>query len=149
MKTSTHRLASVLAPCLAAFAAGSLTAQTNLTLPTPIPGAFEDFQSFAEGADLSAAGWTVTNFTSEINLEPSLDDPTSLSYANWLVINTNRLLTLPLEASRRLQVAPDQVINGTAVTALLQDNFIYSVSRITRLQLHRQNGRHPRLLQRL
>ena len=128
MKTSTHRLASVLAPCLAAFAAGSLTAQTNLTLPTPIPGAFEDFQSFAEGADLSAAGWTVTNFTSEINLEPSLDDPTSLSYANWLVINTNRLLTLPLEASRRLQVAPDQVINGTAVTALLQDNFIYAES---------------------
>ena len=128
MKTSTHRLASVLAPCLAAFAAGSLTAQTNLTLPTPIPGAFEDFQSFAEGADLSAAGWTVTNFTSEINLEPSLDDPTSLSYANWLVINTNRLLSLPLEASRRLQVAPGQMINGTAVTALLQDNFIYAES---------------------
>ena len=128
MKTSPHRLAIVLAPYLAAFAAGSLTAQTNLTLPAPIPGAFEDFQSFAEGADLSAAGWTVTNFTSEINLEPSLDDTSSSSYANWLVINTNRLLSLPLEASRRLQVAPGQIINGTAVTALLQDNFIYAES---------------------
>lgn len=128
MKTSPHRLAIVLAPYLAAFAGGSLTAQTNLTLPAPIPGAFEDFQSFAEGADLSAAGWTVTNFTSEINLEPSLDDTSSSSYANWLVINTNRLLSLPLEASRRLQVAPGQIINGTAVTALLQDNFIYAES---------------------
>ena len=128
MKTSPHRLAIVLAPYLAAFAGGSLTAQTNLTLPAPIPGAFEDFQSFAEGADLSAAGWTVTNFTSEINLEPSLDDTSSSSYANWLVINTNRLLSLPLEAPRRLQVAPGQIINGTAVTALLQDNFIYAES---------------------
>ena len=128
MKTSPHRLAIVLAPYLAAFAGGSLTAQTNLTLPAPIPGAFEDFQSFADGADLSAAGWTVTNFTSEINLEPSLDDTSSSSYANWVVINTNRLLSLPLETSRRLQIAPGQIINGTAVTALLQDNFIYAES---------------------
>ncbi len=127
-------------PCLRATAAvvpmlGLITlvtghAQTNITLPPPIAGTFEDFSSIDEGGDLSAKGWTVTNFTTETNPEPNLDDPSSASYEDWVVISRERLLSIGWDSSRRLQVAPGQVINGTPVTELLQGKFLYAESDV-------------------
>lgn len=122
------RTAAALIPILGLAVASTSHAQTNITLPAPIAGTFENFESIDEGGDLAAKGWTVTNFTSEINLDPNLDDPSSSSYEDWVVISRDRMLAIGWESGRRLQVAPGQVVNGTPVTDLLQGKFIYGES---------------------
>lgn len=128
MHTPHSRAASALVPLFGFFAAVTGQAQTNITLPAPIAGAFENFESIEEGGDLSSKGWSVTNFTGEINIDPNLDDPNSSSYEDWVVISQERMLAVPWDSGRRLQVAPGQVVNGTAVTQLLQGKFIYAES---------------------
>lgn len=106
-------------------------AQTNITLPPPIAGAFEDFEDFEEGQDLAAKGWTATNFTDEGNPDPNLDDPLSASYKDWVVITRERMASIGAwDSARRLQVAQGQVVNGAPVTQLLINKFIYSESDI-------------------
>lgn len=134
MKISFKRSATLLAPFLVVLGAVTGRGQTTITLPAPIAGAFEDFNSIEEGGDLSAKGWTVTNFTSEANLDPNLDDPNSSSYEDWVVISRERMNAIGTaggwDAGRRLQVAPGQVVNGAAVTELMQDKFIYAESDV-------------------
>jgi hypothetical protein len=130
MQTMSRRLLSAVGPILFTVCAITGHAQTNITLPAPIAGTFEDFSSIDEGGDLAAKGWTVSNFTSEINFDPNLDDPTSVSYEDWVVISRDRMLAIAWDSGRRLQVAPGQVVNGTAVTELLQGKFIYAESDV-------------------
>jgi hypothetical protein len=121
---------TAILPVLCTLACATSQAQTNITLPAPIPGTYQDFEGIDEGGDVSTIGWTVTNFTTEINIDPNLDDPDSLSYEDWVVISRDRLQANPWDAGRRLQVAPGQVVNGAPVTELLQNKFIYAESDV-------------------
>jgi hypothetical protein len=130
MQIKSQEILAAVRPILFACCAITGHAQTSITLPPPIAGAFEDFSTIDEGGDLSAKGWTVTNFTTELNLDPSLDDPSSASYEDWVVISRDRLLSIGWDSGRRLQVAPGQVVNGATVTELLQGKFIYAESDV-------------------
>jgi hypothetical protein len=96
----------------------------NHLLPAPI--FFEDFEKTPEGQ--IPAGWTATNFTSEVTLGVNLNDPTSSSYKGWLVLSRDRVLTMDWESDRRLAVATNQFVNGVLVTNLAQGKFIYAES---------------------
>jgi hypothetical protein len=121
-----------LNPSLAAFAlvAGchALRAQVQITLPSPIVR--ETFESVEEGK--LPAGWSVMNFTDSLTAGEDLDDPTSDSYLNWVVIARERVQAIGAagrwEGDRRLQVAPNQVLNGALVTNLVEGKFIYAES---------------------
>lgn len=106
----------------------SLQAQVQITLPAPIVR--ETFDSVDEGK--LPTGWSVVNYTDSINAVEDLDDPKSDSYLNWVVISRDRVKSIGTaggwEGDRRLNVAPNQFLNGVAVTNLVEGKFLYAES---------------------
>src|SRR5438093_4900198 len=106
----------------------ALRAQVQITLPSPIVR--ETFDSVPEGK--LPAGWSVVNFTDDNTTGEDLDDPKSDSYKNWVVISRDRVVAIGeaggWEGPRRLNVAPNQYVNGVLVTSLVEGNFIYAES---------------------
>lgn len=102
----------------------------NLALPSPI--AFESFDSTAEGS--LPAGWSTLNFTADDIPGPDLDNPHSDSFKDWVVISRQRVQAIGVaggfEGTRRLQVIPNQIVNGAEVTNLVDGNFIYAESDV-------------------
>ena len=99
----------------------------NLTLGTPF--ASENFDAVAEGA--LPAGWSVTNATAGATGELDLNNKNSDSYLDWVVINTTRVPALIASGASDgdlFQVAPDQFVNGAAVSSLLNGNFVLAQS---------------------
>ncbi len=108
----------------------TVAAWANVNLGTPIH--LETFDGLAEGA--LPIGWSVQNFT-DADPTPGLDlnNVLSDSYTNWVVISRSRLVdniivTNPADFASTLNVAPNQVINGSLVTNLITGNFIWAVS---------------------
>lgn len=102
----------------------------DIALPAPLYT--ENFDAVAEGS--LPAGWSVVNYTSNPTGAEDLDDPDSDSYLNWVVISRQRIIdvgTAPISkwnAQDRLNVAPNQYVNGQAITNLIEGNFIYAES---------------------
>jgi hypothetical protein len=92
----------------------------NLTLPAPL--FMETFDGLAEGT--LPAGWSVTNATTSENAWEDLGDPTSDSYLNWVVIDTNRVASIFGAATI---TTPPVVVNGSALN-LISNNIIYATS---------------------
>jgi hypothetical protein len=67
----------------------SFTVVAYQSLKLTAPFYLENFESTAEGA--LPVGWSVTNYTTPQTSGLDLCDPTSDSYLNWVIINTNRL----------------------------------------------------------
>lgn len=115
---------------LALLGALNLSAQ-NIALPGT-PFYLETFDQVQEGS--LPTGWSVQNFTDEGNPWQDLDDPRSDSYKDWVVISRDRLVGLgdsgALGAGRRLDVNPDQFVNGVTVTNLISGNFAYAESDV-------------------
>lgn len=97
----------------------------NLTLPSPFY--LENFNAVAEGA--LPAGWVVTNNTSTQLAGPNLDDVRSDTYKDFVIISSNRLTGLNLDAARRLALPPI-VVNGAILPSLISGNFAYAESDI-------------------
>jgi hypothetical protein len=93
----------------------------SLTLPAPLH--LETFDGTDEGT--LPAGWTVTNLTDSAGTGPDLDSPASDSYADWVVISSNRLATV--FGDRRL-VTPPWVVNDAVLTRLVHGNLAYAES---------------------
>jgi hypothetical protein len=102
----------------------------NVELGPPIHQ--ETFDSLAEGT--LPAGWSVQNFTDQDLPWPDLNDFRSDSYLDWVVISRNTLMNLMNvvpggeDFVATTNVAPNQVINGTIVTNLINNNFIFAVA---------------------
>jgi hypothetical protein len=102
---------------------------TNIILPSPTY--LETF--FTTNAGQLPPGWTVVNH-SDPSADPgfNLDDPTSDSYLNWVVISRQTVVDLEAagiwEANNRLLVAPLQVVNGVLLTNLIDTDFVYAES---------------------
>lgn len=115
---------AAMASCL------TLRAQVQITLPAPIVR--ETFDSVEEGK--LPAGWSTVNFTDSLTGGEDLDDPKSDSFLNWVVISRARVLAIGeagrWEGPRRLMVAPNQFLNGAAVTNLVEGKFIYAESDV-------------------
>lgn len=92
----------------------------------------ETFDGIAEGA--LPNGWTVQHFTDPDVLGYDLNDFHSDAYLNWVVISRSTLSNLfnvvdgGEDFPPVLNVAPNQVINDSLVTNLLDGNFIFGVS---------------------
>lgn len=125
----------------------------NLTLPSAIPGTFEDFEEVTEGVTITStstnwnlpAGWSVFNETTHESSGYSLSDGTSEAWLNWVVVATNRLEEIasgedgtytsptpgynytPILGSatgpRRL-ISPPIVLNGVLLDTLAHGNVI-------------------------
>ncbi len=102
----------------------------NIQLPAPLFS--ENFDAIAEGA--LPNGWTVENYTGNAVYYEDLDDPDSDSYLNWVVISSNRVVNVGTlggwNATQRLNVAPNQFVNGQEITSLIENNFIYAESDV-------------------
>ena len=104
----------------------TLRAQVQITLPAPIVR--ETFDTVEEGK--LPTGWSVQNFTDSLNAGEDLDDPKSDSYLNWVVISRARIESNAWEVPRRVSVAPNQTLNGVAVTNLIENKFLYAESDV-------------------
>jgi hypothetical protein len=106
----------------------SIAPYVNVNLGAPLY--FEDFNSLAEGA--VPADWTVTNQTDPLNGGVvDFNDLTSDAYLNWAVITRETLtnvMTLNLDYTSVLNVAPNQVVNNALVTSLTDGNFALAVT---------------------
>jgi hypothetical protein len=126
MKLRTHPYLvamALLASCL------TLRAQVQISLPPPIVR--ETFESVEEGK--LPAGWSVTNYTDAATGIEDLDDPRSDSFLNWVVITRDRLAAITgggFNPAHRLAIAPNQFVNGVAVTNLADGKFIYAESDV-------------------
>jgi hypothetical protein len=97
----------------------------DVTLPAPLYQ--ETFDSVPEGE--LPQGWTVANFTTDLTPGLDLNDITSDSYKDWVVIDRQRLTDITAwETNRFLYVAPDQYVNGVLVTNLIEGHFILANS---------------------
>jgi len=104
---------------IAVFTVG---AWTNKFLPPPLY--LETFNSVAEGA--LPSGWSVANFTDTVTAGYDLNNDRSDAYKNWIVLTAARLNT-QFPANRRTP-RPLAVVNGLALSGLIQSNFIYAAS---------------------
>jgi len=110
----------------------SFTVADYRDIQLPAPLYTENFDLTAEGS--LPAGWSVVNYTSGATGAEDLADPNSDSYLNWVVISRQRVIDIgspPLDvwsAQDRLNVAPNQFVNGQPVTSLVEGNFIYAES---------------------
>jgi CHRD domain/Immunoglobulin domain len=99
----------------------------TITLPSPI--VIETFDTTAEGS--LPPGWMVTNHTELDVAGLNLDDPTSDSYRDWVVISRQRVINIGdamnWDANRRLNVSLT-VVNGEVVSNLVSGNFCYAES---------------------
>lgn len=95
----------------------------SVALPTPFY--LEDFESVAEGG--LPAGWVATNATTREHTTLDLCDPQSISYENWVVINTNRLCAggpcSGFECDTLNQ--PPIAINGVLIDTVAHGNIVY------------------------
>ncbi len=90
----------------------------------------ESFNGVAEGS--LPAGWSVSNQTDSLTPGQDLTNPSSDSYADWVVISRNTLLglfTADSYLTSALNVAPGQVVNGAVVTNLIDVNFAFADAR--------------------
>lgn len=98
----------------------------NYTLPAPIW--LETFDTTQEGA--VPTGWKLET-PIELSGTEDLDDPSSDSYANFVVISRDRISALGAagrwDGARRLN-SPEAYINGQRVSGLIQTNFLYGES---------------------
>ncbi len=105
----------------------------NITLPAPIYS--ENFDEVAEGA--WPTGWSVTNNTVPQTPGFDLGDPTSDAYLSFVVISSNRVLSVftdtetftspgfpPVTGERRL-VHPPIELNGQLLDSLVHTNVAY------------------------
>ncbi|SPE51463.1 exported hypothetical protein [Verrucomicrobia bacterium] len=112
---------------LFAFTVG---AYLNLTLGPPLY--LETFDEVAEGA--LPAGWSVTNATDTDIPGADLNNFHSDSYLDWVVISRSTLSNLfavvpgGADYVSTVNVAPNQFVNGVAVTNLIDTNFIFAAS---------------------
>jgi hypothetical protein len=129
LRTYAARLATLLCAGLAVLTP-SVDGQTNIVLPAPIPGTFQDFENVEEGE--LPSGWTATNHTDPNNFGPNLDDPKSDSYMDWVAISRTRMEMIgqsgAWDASRRLAVPPALMVNGAPITQLMAGKFIHAES---------------------
>ena len=92
----------------------------------------ETFDEVAEGA--LPSGWSVTNATDSDIPGLDLNNFHSDSYQNWVVISTTTLSNLfavtpgGSDYVGTMNVAPNQFVNGGAVTNLINTNFILAAS---------------------
>jgi hypothetical protein len=93
----------------------------SLTLPAPLY--LETFDRVEEGA--LPVGWAVTNYTDTPGTGPDLGSSTSDSYADWVIISSNRLATVFSGDRRR---TPPWVVNGVVLTSLVSSNLAYAES---------------------
>src|SRR5262249_36067108 len=93
----------------------------EIVLGTPVW--FENFDGVAEAS--FPTGWTATNRTTAIVTNLNLNDPTSASYENFVVVSTNRLGSV--FNGRRFNVRP-ATLNGQAVDTLMGGNLVYGES---------------------
>ncbi len=102
----------------------------NFNLGPPIY--LENFDELAEGS--LPTGWSVSNMTDSDLSHNDLRDFHSDSYLNWVVISSSTLSTLfnvvpgGTDYIPALNVAPNQFVNGLAVTNLINTNFIFAAS---------------------
>lgn len=118
---------SLLLGCAGLLAGVSTQAQQTITLPSPLY--IETFDAVAEGS--LPAGWTVTNFTDVATEGLDLDDPHSDSYRDWVVISRDRVQSIADNGgweARRLNAPVGYVVNGVAITNLINGNFAYAES---------------------
>jgi hypothetical protein len=101
----------------------SFTVGTYLNLLLPPPIALETFDGVPEAT--LPPGWTATNATSSIAPGPNLDDPSSDSYLDWVIISSNRLASV--FDNRRLNVTL-VATNGRLVKSLINGNLAYAES---------------------
>lgn len=90
----------------------------------------ERFNDVAEGA--LPGGWSVSNQTDSVSAGQDLTNPSSDSYADWVVISRNTLVglfTADSYLTSALNVAPGQVVNGSVVTNLIDANFAFADAR--------------------
>ena len=101
---------------------------TNIILPAPLY--LETFDEVSLGS--LPTGWSVQNHSYSINSGLNLNDPTSDSYLNWVVISRQTVENIEAAgiwgSNNRLEVAPLQVVNGILITNLIETNFIYAES---------------------
>jgi hypothetical protein len=96
-----------------------------ITLPTPFY--FQDFDSLTENATPGVAlpaGWTVQNQTAAETPGFDLDDRSSDSYKDWILISSNRFASWD---SQRTDL-PTIILNGTKVTSLISGNALWAES---------------------
>lgn len=96
-------------------------------LVLPAPKLTEDFESYPE--DSQPTGWTAWNFTAQ-NLDyRDITDQKSLSYENWVLVNTNNV---PSIDDGVVEIAPGQTFNGKPVDGitvpLASGNILYAES---------------------
>jgi hypothetical protein len=102
----------------------------NTTLGPPIYE--ETFDEIAEGT--LPPGWSATSATDSDVPGLDLNNFHSDSYTNWVVISSSTLSNLfnvtpgGVDYVGTLNVAPGQFVNGSAVTNLINTNFIFAAS---------------------
>lgn len=106
----------------------TVAAYANFNLPAPL--FLETFESAEEGS--LPAGWRVESPIDPAGFE-DLDDPSSDSYRNFVVISRDRVASIGAagkwDANRRLNT-PEQFINGQKVESLVQGKFLYGESDV-------------------
>ncbi len=92
----------------------------SVTLPPPL--FFEDFESTSEGA--VPAGWTLTNLTTSLTAGFDLNNFTSDSYKDFVVVSSNLLYSLDTRRFNRNPI----VLNGSLLNGLIRGNTLYGES---------------------
>jgi hypothetical protein len=116
----------------------TVMAYQSITLPAPFY--LETFDEVAEGT--LPTGWVVTNATTVQGMTPDLCDPTSSSYQDWVVINTNRLCAGGPCAGFECSVLnfPPIAVNGALIDSLGRSNIIFFESDNRCNSCYGQNG---------
>jgi hypothetical protein len=104
----------------------------TITLPAPI--VLENFDATELGS--LPAGWSVTNNTSSLNAELNLNDLSSDSYLDWVVIDAQTVTnaftatdgTVDQEAVNNRMYTPVVIVNGQLLPSLLSGHFAYAES---------------------
>jgi hypothetical protein len=125
--SSVHKLSLVWSDSVNGTSTNSwtftVTGYQSVFLPTPFY--LENFDEVAEGS--IPTGWVATNATTSQTSGMDLCDPTSDSYLNWLVINTNRLCAggpcAGFECDTLNQ--PPIAVNGVLLDSIAHDNIAY------------------------
>ncbi|MBL9167674.1 MAG: hypothetical protein JNN07_08030 [Verrucomicrobiales bacterium] len=113
----------------------SFTVLPYLSFDLPTPLVFENFDGIGEGE--LPAGWTIGNFIAPPNEDLDLGDLNSKSYADWVVVQSDRfkesLLTYDNHAPstdyrRVLSPNPQVVLNGELVENYAQGNILFGDS---------------------
>jgi Leucine-rich repeat (LRR) protein len=100
----------------------------TITLPDPL---FRETFETTEPGTLPA-GWSVQNSTDPDASGLDLNNSRSDSFKDWVVISRNRVLSIGnagyWDSSRRLAVAPGQIVNGAELTTLVDGRFVLAES---------------------